>query len=246
MSRQLGFNRRRDACFLATGDIEALTKIMHAFQSQTRRLLPRNLGSPLQTKQETVVSIADATLASSQPRASHLQGWRFVCFNRRRDACFLATEGQWTPTVGGRVSIADATLASSQHIQKKWIGTVQAEFQSQTRRLLPRNVQHPEMSVAQYFSFNRRRDACFLATSGVPIHAGTSGQFQSQTRRLLPRNASCFSHARVPDCFNRRRDACFLATNTIMTTEQKKTLFQSQTRRLLPRNPALWLRSDSL
>src|SRR5579885_3095300 len=213
MSRQLGFNRRRDSCFLATGDSEALTKIMHAFQSQTRRLLPRNLGSPLQTEQETVVSIADATLASSQPRASHLQGWRFVCFNRRRDACFLATEGQWTPTVGGRVSIADATLASSQHIQKKWIGTVQAEFQSQTRRLLPRNVQHPEMSVAQYFSFNRRRDACFLATSGVPIHAGTSGQFQSQTRRLLPRNPL---GSRLPGsprtCFNRRRDACFLAT----------------------------------
>src|SRR5579885_1224135 len=87
-----------------------------------------------------------------------------TCFNRRRDACFLATEqSTFLLPVRARVSIADATLASSQHSlpvpvhfemesfnrrrDACFLATIQfyrerlpsGMFQSQTRRLLPRN-----------------------------------------------------------------------------------------------------------
>ncbi len=86
--------------------------------------------------------------------------------------------------------------------------------------------------------FNRRRDACFLATIALIVGLKRVEQFQSQTRRLLPRNAMLQGYFRFPalmfqsqtrrllprnalpvlvlpavhSCFNRRRDACFLAT----------------------------------
>ncbi len=85
-------------------------------------------------------------------------------------------------------------------------------FQSQTRRLLPRNSS--KRYVAHY-----------------------SGLFQSQTRRLLPRNrmySAGRAHACL--CFNRRRDACFPATACRGRKKARKEEFQSQTRRLLPRN----------
>ncbi len=109
------------------------------FQSQTRRLLPRN------------------TPKRSQP---HPQKWSF---NRRRDACFPATchsapiiaeifvsiadatlaSPQRVYTTGSRelsyVSIADATLASPQPCHGTPADPAGGRFQSQTRRLLPRN-----------------------------------------------------------------------------------------------------------
>ncbi len=61
-------------------------------------------------------------------------------------------------------------------------------FQSQTRRLLPRNEVDGAPVAMFAVSFNRRRDACFLAT-------------------LLEAEI-----ADIQRGFNRRRDACFLAT----------------------------------
>ncbi len=109
------------------------------FQSQTRRLLPRNLIGWLTSGGPQTVSIADATLASPQRCAWSLKRDESSGFNRRRDACFPATD----------------------YLIVEWSdGT---EFQSQTRRLLPRNqALHPSVV-------------------SVP-------RFQSQTRRLLPRN----------------------------------------------------------
>ncbi len=134
------------------------------------------------------VSIADATLASPQHRA----------LPRKPRPC--------------RVSIADATLASPQ--QRDDAGDIKrGEFQSQTRRLLPRNA--------------RKGGDCYGYL-----------WFQSQTRRLLPRNRwgrsqRCrYYHVSIADAtlaspqpstvplarvsltsFNRRRDACFPATS---------------------------------
>src|SRR5579885_2012255 len=85
------------------------------FQSQTRRLLPRNLTYSTAYFGQVYVSIADATLASSQPDSKPGCHRNIRCFNRRRDACFLATEtyDDYEPLIEN-VSIADATLASSQ------------------------------------------------------------------------------------------------------------------------------------
>src|SRR5579885_834673 len=133
------FNRRRDACFLATPLTTPLPPRNTRFQSQTRRLLPRNFAIPLLGEWEVefqsqtrrllprnvallrvtdgveVVSIADATLASSQPGRPLGVTCASMCFNRRRDACFLATTSSGTSR------------------------TISSWFQSQTRRLLPRN-----------------------------------------------------------------------------------------------------------
>src|SRR5579885_3140968 len=86
------------------------------FQSQTRRLLPRNSVGNLWRDIRRNVSIADATLASSQPRCWWSTRLRTTSFNRRRDACFLATLFKYMRKICTR------------------------EFQSQTRRLLPRNL----------------------------------------------------------------------------------------------------------
>src|SRR5579884_2250471 len=87
-----------------------------------------------------------------------------VSFNRRRDACFPATSGGCT--------------SASQY----------AGFQSQTRRLLPRNVVLGHVARQHIRGFNRRRDACFPATSTSQRKETAYLSFQSQTRRLLPRN----------------------------------------------------------
>src|SRR5579885_1912974 len=112
------------------------------FQSQTRRLLPRN-----------------PTCACRAPPLA-------LRFNRRRDACFLATLiCAAEKDIMSKVSIADSTLASSQR----------------TNNFSKR---------AWYCCFNRRRDACFLATVGALYTRMLGGEFQSQTRRLLPRNTT--------------------------------------------------------
>ncbi len=88
------FNRRRDACFLATQFSVSRTRAPSGFQSQTRRLLPRNQVFSHCTMTYINVSIADATLASSQLNLCRASLNRNTCFNRRRDACFLATPRQ--------------------------------------------------------------------------------------------------------------------------------------------------------
>src|SRR5579885_947005 len=91
-------------------------------------------------------------------------------FNRRRDACFLATHPWYRgPSRYYRgVSIADATLASSQQTLIYRHSRSGDEFQSQTRRLLPRNAYSaPLASPTIADSLNRRRDACFLATKAI-------------------------------------------------------------------------------
>src|SRR5579884_4268271 len=206
-----GFNRRRDACFPATLDLLRLARI-------------------------------------------------FSGFNRRRDACFPATERVQRVAVTGYVSIADATLASPQRRFGSRRPSTYTGFQSQTRRLLPRNIHKPAerdcvsiVSIAdatlaspQPFCcrrrflrcqrFNRRRDACFPATSSSLKSSASSSSFQSQTRRLLPRNLPRRNVDISSFCFNRRRDACFPATIHPQLSRLYNNMFQSQTRRLLPRN----------
>ncbi len=97
------FNRRRDACFPATPSARPCWRCPDGFQSQTRRLLPRNRswGEALWLARK--VSIADATLASPQ----RVPGAR--------------------PESHCRVSIADATLASPQPgllISSRWAWVV--------------------------------------------------------------------------------------------------------------------------
>src|SRR5579883_2870477 len=85
------------------------------------------------------VSIADATLAS--PQLDHeVLAVILASFNRRRDACLPATKKGVTPP---RASAA---------------------FQSQTRRLPPRNRAGRRATRPHPYSFNRRRDACLPAT----------------------------------------------------------------------------------
>src|SRR5579885_2580632 len=90
-SSSKSFNRRRDACFLATLSASPCTLLDGEFQSQTRRLLPRNHPVSSRTTALRHVSIADATLASSQLHNVSIPGSYQMSFNRRRDACFLAT-----------------------------------------------------------------------------------------------------------------------------------------------------------
>src|SRR5579885_1527876 len=114
----------------------------------------------------STVTIADATLASSQQccdRAKRHQSHVSIA-----DATLASSQRHFCHLhIGDKeVSIADATLASSQHVTLFDVSRVTT-------------------------SFNRRRDACFLATIRANIRASHSSMFQSQTRRLLPRNTSC-------------------------------------------------------
>ncbi len=186
--------------------------LVAVFQSQTRRLLPRN--------QE---GLERATVARS--------------FNRRRDACFLATPMRYAGAhrVRGFNRRRDACFLAT--LISPGGTPVYSLFQSQTRRLLPRNLEDYVRHAREMRRFNRRRDACFLATRGrrwkretfptfqsqtrrllprnvlsPPLESGYKA-FQSQTRRLLPRNSSVArKSALMRPRFNRRRDACFLAT----------------------------------
>src|SRR5579875_1908131 len=177
------FNRRRDACFPATMWAQDVRCLNTEFQSQTRRLLPRNLGPLNRRSIPHRVSIADATLASPQRQPPN---------SRARSK---------------RVSIADATLASPQHrawcsmcnltrsfqsqtrrllprnIQNCPRSTAYLEFQSQTRRLLPRNLRYGNMTLIPT-CFNRRRDACFPATADASL-GRKSGTFLVFTRQSV-------------------------------------------------------------
>ncbi|SRR5579883_956934 len=133
-------------------------------------------------------------------------------FNRRRDACFLATRSnrkwrlrhEWFQSQTRRLLPRNGD-ARSQGLSLTW-------FQSQTRRLLPRNRMMPVPHPPGSFCFNRRRDACFLAT---PCHEDG----ESVEQRFNRRRDACFLATGEPAApsrrragFNRRRDACFLAT----------------------------------
>ncbi len=210
------------------------------FQSQTRRLLPRNfvplpaaigvqivsiadatLASPqLRTKEgrelSGKVSIADATLASPQPSVTDGDLGDDLSFNRRRDACFPATCGGVGEEATSAVSIADATLASPQHRKT-----------AKKEKLRER--------------FNRRRDACFPATLRNCMKAMGPKMFQSQTRRLLPRNPHNDGKAQVEQQRVSIADATLASPQHHVTNHVAPVgiMFQSQTRRLLPRNERL-------
>ncbi len=209
------FNRRRDACFPATklcarqkSSGESVS-IADATLASPQPAL--HLHAPLANGR---VSIADATLASPQRQVGRGNRREDSCFNRRRDACFPATAMTWPPSVpmtsfnrrrdacfpatsqisghGKReenVSIADATLASPQ--RTAWATAEQRRdtgFQSQTRRLLPRNMLTKSCAISScaFQSQTRRllpRNIIILPFWPL-LH-----EFQSQTRRLLPRNA---------------------------------------------------------
>ncbi len=134
------------------------------FQSQTRRLLPRN--------KTAICPLWQAILFQSQTR-------RLL----PRNKFYLPT--LWREEF---VSIADATLASPQPSHWKRLTRGLMGFQSQTRRLLPRNPNQNVGLRPTGCSFNRRRDACFPATISHVLYLHWQGMFQSQTRRLLPRN----------------------------------------------------------
>src|SRR5579884_249207 len=162
------------------------------FQSQTRRLLPRNIRCVRDAKRLPEVSIADATLASPQPGGLSVSGaLRDVSI---ADATLASPQPCGNPHgTGSRlVSIADATLASPQ-LSKNW-----------SENPLTR-------------CFNRRRDTCFPATwcqiicwlcsSRVSIADATLASPQLQADR---------QHCSLVDRFNRRRDACFPATTSCL------------------------------
>ncbi len=236
------FNRRRDACFLAT-KLATMPPCCMVW-----------------------VSIADATLASSQPDGQRRDIEDIERFNRRRDACFLATpphaevvrwlfsfnrrrDACFLATTGAALGLTDigsfnrrrdaCFLATANLL--KYVAPVLIKFQSQTRRLLPRN-EYREAIYRQHVPEFQSQTRRLLPRNWT----GGQGRvwyntFQSQTRRLLPRNfrpdrlrrAHCVS-------FNRRRDACFLATSpTSHSLLYRGLKFQSQTRRLLPRNDSM-------
>src|SRR5579884_3939934 len=208
------FNRRRDACFPATMAVHIAIRAA-AWVS----IADATLASPQQQIAAAIpypvlVSIADATLASPQ-RTS---------FNERK------------PVLD--VSIADATLASPQQ-RSSIVVSVGMMFQSQTRRLLPRNMILSLLSYAGIDGFNRRRDACFPATRAVHIASfpaiavsiadATLASPQLSMNMFPSWRSSSVSIAdatlaspqpvvtkpldTITDSFNRRRDACFPATN---------------------------------
>jgi len=111
------FNRRRDACFLATSSTSQRLAESSMFQSQTRRLLPRNEVEWRGSQRLREVSIADATLASSQPYGTISKDNGFYEFQSQTRR--LLPRNSLTSSISISacpcpVSIADATLASSQ------------------------------------------------------------------------------------------------------------------------------------
>src|SRR5579885_1353484 len=134
------FNRRRDACFPATGVATRRPTAGWMFQSQTRRLLPRNYTIQYVGGKIIFVSIADATLASPQQIVP--LALRHVVRVSIADATLASPQrnGKTSTYSSCWVSIADATLASPQQSFTAGSKIQHNEFQSQTRRLLPRNV----------------------------------------------------------------------------------------------------------
>ncbi len=159
------------------------------FQSQTRRLLPRNYQRKYGKWMSNNVSIADATLASSQLwHPVRVAGF----FARVSIADATLASSQPRRMIHGRgparrVSIADATLASSQRVADAFTRMAR-EVSIADATLASSQLCVAMKSLCWMNGFNRRRDACFLATPPP-----------------FPCECAC-------SCFNRRRDACFLAT----------------------------------
>ncbi len=308
-----GFNRRRDACFLATFPEYSSWREESAFQSQTRRLLPRNrrgaiLSTPCQFQSQTrrllprnktfrdleqvmthlfqsqtrrllprnrAEKLEDSFLCLFQSQTRRLLPRNAVpypisapqqCFNRRRDACFLATSAP-KAVFDKRSSFQSQTrrLLPRNQPHEAQIAILRALFQSQTRRLLPRN-QHPGVQMRALLDrFNRRRDACFLATIVLLWRPTWQSRFQSQTRRLLPRNKEArgafrsYSDVSIADAtlassqriivsqslaarqgFNRRRDACFLATASRKEKQMRIKSFNRRRDACFLATPRVW------
>src|SRR5579875_1811398 len=87
-----------------------------------------------------------------------------------------------------KVSIADATLASPQRLF--------AVFSV----------------LFDVVGFNRRRDACFPATTFRITLLSTTPVSIADATLASPQPAEKASALSLPYCFNRRRDACFPAT----------------------------------
>ncbi len=141
---------------------------MTRFQSQTRRLLPRNFLCQEALLCLSNVSIADATLASPQRR------WQRA--STSRDGSFQSQTRRLLPRN------QDSLFDDEQAV---------CEFQSQTRRLLPRNTRG-QIRVIPASSFQSQTRRLLPRNTLSSDAAQLGGGFQSQTRRLLPRNESAF------------------------------------------------------
>src|SRR5579885_2384757 len=134
------------------------------FQSQTRRLLPRNEIQDGFYQQDTSVSIADATLASSQLAQGMKQAQPMLQFQsqtrrllpRKSDEPPQPAKAEMFQSQTRRL-LPRNQCAHTRNTRYHW-------FQSQTRRLLPRNGVFVRLPLLFVGGFNRRRDACFLAT----------------------------------------------------------------------------------
>src|SRR5579883_1502121 len=213
-----GFNRRRDACFPATGFIDTIVVLYNKFQSQTRRLLPRN--SPVIEMGIKGITCfnrrRDACFPATWPCRAATDDGDVLCFNRRRDACFPAT--QWPSQATQMealqyVSIADATLASPQHDINGVVPHRLGEVSIADATLAsPQPTSLPTMHISLE-SFNRRRDACFPATPASPAPGvATANCFNRRRDACFPATIIPYTTLEVRACFNRRRDACFPAT----------------------------------
>ncbi len=171
------------------------------FQSQTRRLLPRNTDFKKAAGTSQRVSIADATLASPQLSigGENVQG----CpgFNRRRDACFPATCRPQRHLAGhSRFNRRrDACFPATR--PGLLSATVIIRFNRRRDACFPATPVDVNITRIDSPCFNRRRDACFPATKREPVFC-----------TLLP-------------CFNRRRDACFPATYAMGRGKRRETRF---------------------
>src|SRR5579875_22140 len=186
------------------------------------------------------VSIADATLASPQLPEAPSMSKAFVCFNRRRDACFPATRvgyrvpfrvsqgfnrrrdacfpaTRWVRSQRCRyyhVSIADATLASPQR------HSLHTHPASGFRvSIADATLASPQLDTVTQegriipVSFNRRRDACFPATyEDEDTYTITGVGFNRRRDACFPARMVYALQMCLQGSFNRRRDACFPAT----------------------------------
>src|SRR5579883_2599184 len=97
------------------------------------------------------------------------------------------------------VSIADATLASPQR-KAAWRVGAGTKFQSQTRRLPPRNIS--KLDIAGGSDHVSIADATLASPQQRKRNGNYSSprMFQSQTRRLPPRNVEYALKTRESQC----------------------------------------------
>ncbi len=158
------FNRRRDACFLATAHNTCAGRHGDWFQSQTRRLLPRNFS--------TASYISRTRSFQSQTRRLLPRNVELFGIGEQPTGFQSQTRRLLPRNKGNNLNHSYTPLAFQSQTRRLlprnvtkyafWGETV--AFQSQTRRLLPRNFLRKDWKTGKSYRFNRRRDACFLAT----------------------------------------------------------------------------------